>query len=218
VTLQTILTVAQILFYLSAIAVAWLTFTVARRGLLSPVNTEYQKRVMDRLAQLAEELWAEFDPTSERFGVGVDPNMLRVLRGVNEEYVAERDGSAPPDFPVHNIVHSESSRLRDLKDKLEADPFLPAHIRTAVSEYLEKRSMAIDHAQINCTDYWWRALRRDGGAAEGLEALNKYEGVVQGEFVRSLTKRGWDFEQSRDHVRTIRLQIQQYLQRYDPSG
>jgi len=49
----------QLAFYLSAIAVAWLTYVSAKRGLLNTVNTEYQKRVIDRLADVSAGLWEE---------------------------------------------------------------------------------------------------------------------------------------------------------------
>jgi hypothetical protein len=38
-----------------------LTYRRARKGILSTVNTEYQKRVMDRLQKLSELLYEEFD-------------------------------------------------------------------------------------------------------------------------------------------------------------
>jgi hypothetical protein len=61
------LKLVQIGFYVTGGAIAVLTYRAAKRGLLNSVNTEYQKRVMDRLAGLSDELFAEFDPDSEHF-------------------------------------------------------------------------------------------------------------------------------------------------------
>ena len=61
------LKVVQIAFYVVGAVVAILTYRAARRGLLNTVNTEYQKRVMDRLRRLSEDLYGEFDPSSEAY-------------------------------------------------------------------------------------------------------------------------------------------------------
>src|ERR1700734_2310453 len=60
-----LLKIVQIGFYLIGAIVAILTYRAARRGLLNTVNTEYQKRVMDRLQKLSEDLYGEFDSSSE---------------------------------------------------------------------------------------------------------------------------------------------------------
>ena len=57
----------QIIFYITASVITVLTFIKAKNGLLNSVNTEYQKRVMDRLASLSNELYDEFDPDSESY-------------------------------------------------------------------------------------------------------------------------------------------------------
>lgn len=62
------LTLAQIAFYVVGAIVAIPTYRAARRGLLNTVNTEYQKRVMDRLHRLSEDLYSEFDESSDTHG------------------------------------------------------------------------------------------------------------------------------------------------------
>lgn len=54
----------QIGFYVTASIIAVLTFVKAKNGLLNSVNTEYQKRVMERLSDLSDEIWEEFDFSS----------------------------------------------------------------------------------------------------------------------------------------------------------
>ncbi len=58
------LKIVQIVFYSVGVVIALLTYQAAKRGLLNTVNTEYQKRVMDRLQKLSEDLYSEFDPSS----------------------------------------------------------------------------------------------------------------------------------------------------------
>ncbi len=66
-TLDDGLKVTQIAFYVAAGVVAILTYLKAKRGLLNTVNTEYQKKVIERLGSIADELLEEFDPASERY-------------------------------------------------------------------------------------------------------------------------------------------------------
>ena len=67
------LKIVQIAFYAIASIVAILTYRAARRGLLNTVNTEYQKRVMDRLQKLSEDLYSEFDPSSPAHWATTNP-------------------------------------------------------------------------------------------------------------------------------------------------
>ena len=55
----------QSLFYIIASTVAIMTYLKAKDGLLNSVNTEYQKKVMEKLTQLSEEIIDEFDFSSE---------------------------------------------------------------------------------------------------------------------------------------------------------
>ena len=64
-------------FYIIAGIVAVLTYRAAVKGWLTPTNTEYQKRVIDRLAKLSEGLFAEFDPTSENYWPTIIPCVVR---------------------------------------------------------------------------------------------------------------------------------------------
>lgn len=58
------LKIVHIVFYAVATIVAVLTYRAAKRGMLNTVSTEYQKRVMDRLQKLSEDLYSEFDPAT----------------------------------------------------------------------------------------------------------------------------------------------------------
>src|SRR5437868_1216623 len=62
--LEKTLTIVQIAFYVIGAILGILTYRAAKRGLLNTVNTEYQKRVMDRLPQLSADLYSEVDPSS----------------------------------------------------------------------------------------------------------------------------------------------------------
>jgi|CXWL01.1.fsa_nt_gi hypothetical protein len=57
----------RMISYFVGTILAVLTFWKAKNGLLNTVNTEYQKRVMDRLKEIADKLYAEFDPDSPEY-------------------------------------------------------------------------------------------------------------------------------------------------------
>src|SRR5579863_8950000 len=80
----------QIGFYTIAAIVAILTYRAARRGLLNTVNTEYQKRVMDRLQRLSEDLYSEFDPSSPTHWSKMRP-VHDAIEGINEVFFRWKD-------------------------------------------------------------------------------------------------------------------------------
>src|SRR5215510_3394577 len=102
-TLDSILKLIQTLFYIVAGTLAILTYRSAKRGLLNTVNTEYQKRVMDRLKELSDELASEFDPDSPNYWIKIRP--VRELVGEidnmfvgNKKHILEK-GVFEPGIP-----------------------------------------------------------------------------------------------------------------------
>src|SRR5436309_1012595 len=77
----------QIGFYATGATVAVLTYRSAKRGLLNTVNTEYQKRVIERLHALAEELLSEFDPGSPNYWAAKGI-IEEAVRQINKDYEA----------------------------------------------------------------------------------------------------------------------------------
>jgi hypothetical protein len=84
--------IAQIVFYFfgvlgvcGTVTLGVLTYRAATRGWLTPVNAEYQKRVMDRLTQLSKDLYEEFEwPTEPQREGSVTPSNAEIA-----EFVAE---------------------------------------------------------------------------------------------------------------------------------
>jgi hypothetical protein len=65
------------------------TYQNAKRGLLSPVHTEYQKHVIERLKELSRDLDAEFDPESPNYwaaskNAGVIDEALKTQSTINQ--------------------------------------------------------------------------------------------------------------------------------------
>ena len=72
-TLDDVQKAIQIAFWLVSGTVVVLTYLKARKSVLSTVNSEYQKRVMDRLQKLSEQLYEEFDMDSDEHWSKKDP-------------------------------------------------------------------------------------------------------------------------------------------------
>lgn len=63
--LDSIAKLAQILFYAGGLLIGALTYRRAKSTILNTVNTEYHKKVIERLADLSEVLYREFDWSSD---------------------------------------------------------------------------------------------------------------------------------------------------------
>ena len=82
--MTTLIQIVQILFYITVGSVAVMTYIKAKNGLLNAVNTEYQKRVMDRLAEVSSYLYSEFDWTTDDFWARSDFSG-EVIDRINEQ-------------------------------------------------------------------------------------------------------------------------------------
>ncbi len=138
-TLDDGLKVTQIAFYVAAGVVAILTYLKAKRGLLNTVNTEYQKKVIERLGSIADELLEEFDPASERYWAKQNP-VDEVVSQIHEEIrdhkatiiaAGELRGGSP--------CSKQEMHLSRVLERLKSDPFLPSEIRTKIVDLVETR-------------------------------------------------------------------------------
>src|SRR5262249_2337439 len=115
----------------------------AKRGLLNTVNTEYQKRVMDRLAKLSEELFSEFDPGSDKHWSKERP-IEAILHEINEVFERNKDEILELGQYPYGIIHtSDVSRLHGILQAVVSDPFIPENIREAAVDLLENRLVVI---------------------------------------------------------------------------
>lgn len=66
-SIDDILKIVQIGFYITVATITVLTYRSAKNGLLNTVNTEYQKKVIAKLEELSNELGSEIDSTSPNY-------------------------------------------------------------------------------------------------------------------------------------------------------
>jgi len=101
-SLDEIQKVAQIAFYVTLAVVTVLTFLRAKKGLLSNVNTEYHKKVIERLDTLSKALLDEYDLDSPNHW---SKHLLAgdAVRKINKQFLASkeailREGKFEPEY------------------------------------------------------------------------------------------------------------------------
>jgi hypothetical protein len=200
IDLELWLKAAQLVFYISAIAVAWLTYRSARRGLLSPIHTEYQKRVIERLSSLSTEIWSEFEEHSEGLShvfVAEICERLRFPKRFSDTVGPGSDAIAAPRFEA-------ARRLSQLHTRYTADPFLPRRIRIAVLPLIKHRAWAMSSAAD-------RTLAKLG--THNSPTVDEHD--VQEMFMSFLPAQ-YRTHRTRDWARGLRQMIQTHLQSFDP--
>src|SRR5690606_12654289 len=145
-SLETIKSVSQIAFWVSAIVLALLTYLNAKKTLLSPVNTEYQKRIFDTLTRLNERLCSELKIGDERHFVR-QLHMREALEEICHEWKSNRAsveqyGLDLPDWPASKEWYEFYSLADDVRYTL----FLPQELKDKTIAYLEERASAAEYA------------------------------------------------------------------------
>lgn len=201
--------IAQISFYLFTAGLALLTYRSAKRGLLNTVNTEYQKRAMDRIQQLSDELLAEFDMRSPTFWHN-DWQFEGYVRPVFEAAASARKMG----IPVPGMVPESKSlaRLRHIEQRVTSDPFLPREVRTVVLSHLRARLSVLFGAW---GEVFQRYVAELNEGKHGISLSTDAKMIGQW-FLDVLRGRGQELYQFEEDVHEVRLALQAYLESYNP--
>jgi len=205
-----VLKITQIVFYMIGTIVAILTYHAARRGLLNTVNTEYQKRVMDRLQKLSEDLYSEFDPSSpaywgKTYFIGEAVNDINAQFAANRELILEEG-----DFPLGIPVGDDEARLRQLLNPLRSDPFIPENIRDAVVDLLSTRLDVLFETRVQALEEYATSLAR--GKREPVSE----GGGLHNQILKQQRLRGCGIEEIEEDIHEIRALIQDYFDSFNP--
>ena len=207
------LKIVQTGFYIVASIVALLTYRAARRGLLNTVNTEYQKRVMDRLQKLSEDLYSEFDPKSPNYWVTTQPvhkaveHVNMVYENNKEQILQERK------YYWGTPCTADELRLRNLLDPIVSDPFIPDNIREAVVDLLETRISVL--GSIYHREFEKYATNLAKGKHEPFTELDDVN-ALHNKIVDQQRNQGCGIEQIEGDVHEIRALIQDYFDSFNP--
>jgi hypothetical protein len=206
------LKLAQIAFYLTAGAVAVLTYIKAKNGLLNAVNTEYKKRVMDRLAEISKDLIAEYDPESPKHWSKIDSvkEVLDVLHNEIRLHKAQiiQKGKIDTGIPCSS-KWLELSRVADL---IRSDPFVPRQIRKKILDLFENRAHVMLEVYIQEIERYQKELAK----GKHWDTLDSNHHWLHNRIIDKLRERGCGISEIESEVHALRNVIQDYFESFDP--
>lgn len=207
------LKIVQIVFYTVGVIIAILTYRAAKRGLLNTVNTEYQKRVMDRLQKLSEDLYGEFDLSSPTHWAIIKPvhdaiqRINKVFENNMSEVLAQREY-------CYGIPYTEDvKRLQTLLDPVVSDPFIPENIRDAVIALLKNRLKVLQNIYYDEFEKYANDLAK--GKHPPMTELDDVN-EIHTRIVDQTRKQGCGIAQIEAEVHEIRGLIQDYFDSFNP--
>ena len=207
-----LLKIVQIGFYITAASIGILTYLKAKNGLLNTVNTEYQKKVIDRLAELSTELLDEFDSSSDNHWLRED-SVKEILDRIHEEIIPCKNEIISGARSLHGIpVSKKEEKLEAFSSKVMSDPFIPSNIRSKVLDLTEGRLNAIrnaHHAEIE---------KYQEGLKSGMywDTLDDNNGWLHNKILDRLYEAGYGISDVENQVHSIRIDIQTYFEGFNP--
>ncbi|MFC2993196.1 hypothetical protein [Halomonas tibetensis] len=138
--------VVQILFWVGALILAFLTYKNARKTLLSPVNTEYQKRIFDSLNKISNRLFSELKMGEDHHWIKQRP-MEDALGEICKEWEGnkasvEEFGLELTDWPAAKDWYD----FHSFADEVRYELFLPDSLRKKIISYMEERAESAQYA------------------------------------------------------------------------
>ncbi|WP_139802629.1 hypothetical protein [Aurantimonas sp. 22II-16-19i] len=211
VHLDILLKIIQIAFYVVAAVIAIMTYIKAKNGLLNAVNTEYQKRVIERLSNISEELFAEFDIASE--DSWANDNIADIIfSSVNEEALRNKHEIITNKMTISGYqIPQKFLNMRSQITRFEFDPFIPDPIRSMILEYLNSRLGALSKSCHIAFELYEKGLS-EGNYWDDLDG-NKH--WLHNKIMDSLRKEGFGIDDSQAKVNEIRKAIQNYFNSFD---
>ncbi len=213
-TLGDTLRLTQISFYFIGSITALLTYRAAKRGLLNSVNTEYQKRVMDRLQKLSDELYCEFDPSSEFYWAGKD-YVTHAINFINQHFEEHKEQilSSGKYYFFHIPQAEDEKRLQRMLGPVISDPFIPEEVRTAVVDLLENRIRVLLGTRMEVLRKYSDDLAQ--GICEPL--VESFSWVdIHNQINHQLYLKGCGITQIEEEVQEIRCRIHDYFDSFNP--
>lgn len=210
--LDTYLKLSQIAFYMVGGTIAVLTYIKAKNGLLNAVNTEYKKRVMDRLAEVSRELLSEYDWQSPKHWSRLDP-VKEVVDRVHEGILPHKESILKSGKILSGIPISAREReLFGIVDVLKSDPFIPRKIRAMLVDFYKNRAEAMSSVFLEEITVYQQGLA-EGRHWDSLER-NRY--WIHNNIIMKMEERGCGIGQVEEEVHVIRNAIQEYFEQFDP--
>lgn len=204
----------QSLFYVIASTIAILTYLKAKDGLLNSVNTEYQKKVMEKLAQLSEEIVGEFDFSSKNHH-SKDLTFGELVSRVNRFAKENKEEMLAGNLKFIGTPATEQMIVGLTKPSLiETDPFIPSGIRAKLTSFYKMKYeetysvyreviLEYQNALENGDSIWWRNI-------------DSAPGILRNRVNDILDNRGIGLSKLKDFAHEIRNDIKKYYDNFNP--
>lgn len=212
INLDDIQKIAQILFYVTVALITIFTFLRVKKGLLSNVNTEYHKKVIERLDELSKTLFEEYDFDSPNHWSNIDP-VADAVEQVNKEFIARKNDILREGVFVTGIrSNPDWKRLSQLVQRIKSDPFIPKQIRNKAVDLLGNRAEVVINVHME------QLLKYCDELAKGMYKgeLEENKCLIHNRVNNELNKRGCGIQEIEEEVHKLRLAIQEYFQKFHP--
>ena len=214
-TIDTLSKIVQISFYIVVGTTVVLTYISAKKGLLNTVNTEYQKKVINRLEEISRMLGSEFDSQSANYWLNVNP-IKEIVSNANSTFSNNKDYiKESGEYPFGRIITTEEKRIMDILDEIESDPFIPNNIRQLTKSLLSKRIEAISEIYQKWSDIYIEKLQR-GDRPFSTDGDDHTYDQFHNKIVDIKRERGCGISQIEKDMHEIRISIQQHFESFNP--
>lgn len=208
--LDSLAKITQIIFYTGGLFLGVLTYRRAKSTILNTVNTEYHKKVIDRLSDLSEALYREFDFSSDELWYRQD-DFGQVVDKLHQEIASRKDAIlAKGEVDAGIMASPKMIQISTMLNKYKSDPFVPESIRNKVVSLLEKRDKAMNQAYLSVMYEYMSELAK----GQHWETLDTNKHWLNSKVEERLAKAGVGFADLRDAVHDIRLEIQRYFKQF----
>jgi|TARA_B100000749_G_scaffold88627_1_gene67237 hypothetical protein len=205
---------AQIGFWLGALILAFLTYRNARKTLLSPVNTEYQKRIFDSLVNISERLFSELKMGKSQHWIRQRP-MKDALAEICEEWENNKDsvekyGLELTDWPAA----SDWYEFHSLADEVRYELFLPEVLREKIVCYMEDRANAAEYAHDYAVQKFVEEVNRER-KYHTLTVDNFMD--IENFYAEGMEKAEMSIDEIHQRNRALMNEFVRYIESFDPT-
>jgi hypothetical protein len=213
-TLDQWLKITQLVFYVLASVAVFLTYLNARRGFLNTVNTEYQKQVIQRLRELAQEFASEFDRDSPDYWAKSNES-TRIFGSLYDQALKWRNTDRNEPFLGTLVIGQDATRLSKLLQAVRSDPFIPNKIREHLIDFLSNRVEVLNSVR---RKVWMRFAKHVNDGTYDLSDRTWAVAGLHNIINDALIERGCGIEQNDEDVHRLRLLIQKHFESFNPLG
>lgn len=214
-TIDTLSKIVQISFYIVVGLTAVLTYISAKKGLLNTVNTEYQKKVINRLEEISKELGSEFNSKSTNYWPNFNP-VKELVSNINKTFSNNKDYIEKiGEYPFGRIITTEEKRIMEILDEIESDPFIPCNIRQLTKSSLRNRIEALSEIYQEWSDFYIEKLLR-GDRPFSTDGDDHDFDNFHNKIVDIKRERGCGISQIEKDIHEIRISIQKHFESFNP--